>query len=72
MFPSRKPYGVYSHDGWGNTCVGECDTLAQAEELFRALRVDHWFLNDGSVKGISLVEHGDGGRTLESFACLQG
>ena len=74
----RKPYSVVSHDGWGSISVAEFENLEEAQELFRALCVDRWFLTDGSVKGVSIVEKvGDSatgldlstdGRTLESFA----
>lgn len=77
--PERcKPYSVVSHDGWGSTSVGEFERLEEAQELFRALCVDRWFLTDGSVKGVSIVEKvcdsgtgldvSTGGKTLESFA----
>ncbi|MEO1002941.1 MAG: hypothetical protein AAFX65_07515 [Cyanobacteria bacterium J06638_7] len=58
-----KRYGVVSHDGWGNTCVGDFNSLEEARELFGALCSDHWFLTDGSVKGVSIVdrEAGDPG-----------
>lgn len=64
-------YRVMSHDGWGTTSVGEFETLAEAQVLFRELCTDHWFLTDGSVKGVSIVER-DGGRTLESFSFARG
>ncbi len=76
MPETRKPYSVVSHDGWGSTSVGEFHSLEEARDLFRALCVDRWFLTDGSVKGLSIVDHGaegspsdgvGGGRIVESF-----
>lgn len=64
---TSKPYGVISHDGWGTTSVGEFESLEEAQLLFRALCVDTWFVSDGSVKGLSIVERRDGG-TVDSFA----
>jgi hypothetical protein len=68
---TRKPFSVVSHDGWGRTSVGEFESLEGAQNLFRALCVDRWFLTDGSVKGLSIVENG-GGRILESFRFQKG
>lgn len=60
------PYILYSHDAWGTANVGEFATLEQAMDVFNTLRSDRWYLSDGSVKGLSLVD--SGGRTLESFS----
>lgn len=71
MAGTGKPYSVISHDGWGSTSVGEFETLEEARDLFRALCVDHWFLTDGSVKGLSIVDNGDGA-TVDSFSFARG
>ena len=65
MTDAAKPYRVISHDSWGNTCVGAFDSLAPAQELFRSLCTDRWFLSDGSVRGLSLES--DSG-TLDTFS----
>jgi len=65
-------YIVYSHDAWGTANVGEFTTLEQAREVFGALCNDRWFLADGTVKGLSLVEgSGEAGRTIERFSFPQ-
>ena len=63
------PFIVYSHDAWGTANVGEFTSLEQAREVFNALCNDRWYLADGSVKGLSIVD-GDasGGRTVERFS----
>jgi hypothetical protein len=66
-----KPYSVISHDGWGSTSVGEFETLEEAQALFRALCVDRWFVSDGSVKGVSIVNNADGA-TVDSFSFARG
>lgn len=67
MAETQKPYAVISHDGWGSTSVGEFESLEEAQALFRALCVDRWFVSDGSVKGVSIVERCSGD-TVDSFA----
>lgn len=63
------PYIVYSHDAWGTANVGEFASLEQAREVFQALCSDRWYLADGSVKGLSIVDNSAaGGRTVESFS----
>jgi hypothetical protein len=70
-------YSVICHDGWGNTSVGEFETLEEAQALFRTLCGDRWFRTDGSVKGLSLVaragadavvDGGPGEQILDSFS----
>jgi hypothetical protein len=49
--------------------VGEFATLEQAREVFTALCSDRWFIADGTVKGLSIVEsNAAGGRTIEQFS----
>jgi hypothetical protein len=62
-------YIVNSHDAWGTAHVGEFATLEQAREVFTALCSDRWFIADGTVKGLSIVEsNAAGGRTIEQFS----
>ncbi|WP_398331784.1 hypothetical protein [Vulcanococcus sp.] len=49
-------YSVLSHDAWGSASVGSFTSLAQAREVFEALQKDRWFLADGTVRGLSIVE----------------
>ena len=62
-------YIVYSHDAWGTAHVGEFASLEQAREVFTALCSDRWFLSDGTVKGLSIVDSSaEGGRTVDKFS----
>jgi hypothetical protein len=63
-------YTVISHDAWGSASVGSFTSLEQAREVFQALQNDRWFLADGSVRGLSIVEETAGAapRTLERFS----
>ena len=65
----RMTYSVISHDAWGNTDVGSFPTLEQAREVFVALQSDRWFVTDGSVRGLSIVERRAGAEatTVERF-----
>lgn len=49
-------YSVLSHDAWGSANVGSFPSLEQAREVFQALQNDRWFLADGTVRGLSIVE----------------
>ena len=63
-------YTVLSHDAWGSADVGSFASLEQAREVFQALQNDRWFLADGSVRGLSIVEQTTGSepRTLERLS----
>ena len=63
-------FSVYSHDAWGTAHVGEFATLEQVREVFTALCSDRWFLADGTVKGLSIVDNSSSGegRTVEQFS----
>jgi len=66
-------YIVNTHDAWGTAAVGEFQSLEQAREVFNALRNDRWFIADGGVKGLSIVDSSlEGGRTIERFSFQQG
>ena len=71
-------YSVLSHDAWGSANVGSFPTLEQAREVFQTLQKDRWFLADGTVRGLSIVETSSGSealtaeaRTVESFGFPQ-
>lgn len=50
-------YSLYLQDSWGRARVGSYETLAQAREVFEALCQDRWCVEDGTVRGVALVEH---------------
>jgi hypothetical protein len=49
-------YSIYTHDSWGQVPVGDFDSLEEARQAFEALRQDAWYGQDGTVKGIELVQ----------------
>lgn len=63
-------YTVISHDAWGSADVGRFASLEQAREVFQALQNDRWFLADGSVRGLSIVQQTSGSEpcTVERFS----
>jgi len=63
-------YTVLSHDAWGSADVGSFASLEQAREVFLALQNDRWFLADGSVRGLSIVQQTSGSEpcTVERFS----
>jgi hypothetical protein len=66
-------YLVKSHDAWGTTVAGEFQSLEQAKALFNSLKTDRWFVSDGSIKGLSIVDTSvEGGSTLDQFSFHQG
>lgn len=49
-------YRLFTHDAWGQVPVGDYASLEEARQAFEALRQDPWYGQDGTVKGIELVE----------------
>jgi hypothetical protein len=65
-------YIVRSHDAWGSIPVGEFQSQEEAQALLDSLRSDCWFIADGGMKGLSIVESGlEGERTIASFSFQQ-
>lgn len=50
------PFSIYTHDSWGQVHVGDFSSLEDARQAFIALRQDAWYGQDGTVKGIELVQ----------------
>ncbi|MEB3361454.1 MAG: hypothetical protein VKI42_04945 [Synechococcaceae cyanobacterium] len=60
-------YSLVLQDSWGRTEVGSFDALAPAQEAFDALRQDRWCNDDGTVRGVSLLERtAEGERVVAS------
>ncbi|MFM7235972.1 MAG: hypothetical protein ACKOYK_04250 [Cyanobium sp.] len=49
-------YSITTHDAWGQVPVGEYESLELARAVFVAMQQDPWYRQDGTVKGIELVE----------------
>lgn len=49
-------FSIRTHDAWGVVDVGDFDALDQARAVFSALCDDPWYRDDGTVRGVELVE----------------
>ena len=66
-------YTIYLQDSWGRSDVGRFDAIDQAREAFEALRQDRWCNDDGTVRGLLLVEQAaDGERVVASHSFQPG
>ena len=63
-------YSICTHDSWGVVPVGSFETLEEAREAFASLCADPWYRQDGSVKGVELLQGGLGAdaKRLDWFA----
>ena len=57
-------FTIYTHDSWGLVTVGHYQCLELAREVFHALCSDPWYKQDGTVKGVELVQDAEGGAAL--------
>jgi len=53
-------FSINTHDAWGIVKVGCFTSLEEAREAFATLCQDPWYQQDGGVKGLELVDDGDG------------
>lgn len=58
------PFILCSQDSWGSADVGTFTTLEEAQAVFQAVCNDHWFIEDGTIRQLSLVEVADNGSRL--------
>lgn len=59
------PFTLYSHDSWGQASVGTFSSLEEAQTVFEAVCNDRWFIDDGTIRHLSIVEEGaNGARTV--------
>ena len=49
-------YRLATHDAWGVIPVGDFASLEEARRQFASLCEDPWYRQDGTVKGIELLE----------------
>lgn len=49
-------YSIRTHDAWGSVPVGAFNSLEEARQAFRALCDDPWYRQDGTVRGVELLE----------------
>jgi hypothetical protein len=63
-------FSVVTHDSWGVVPIGDYSSLEEAREAFTALCEDPWYRQDGTVKGIELLETSPQGtrQRIEWFA----
>lgn len=55
-------FTIYTHDSWGVVAVGNFPSIQQAREAFSALCNDPWYQQDGTIKGLELVQDTQDGR----------
>jgi hypothetical protein len=58
-------FQINTHDSWGVVNVATFQTLEEARQAFRAICDDPWYRQDGTVKGVEVLEEttaGDGQR----------
>ncbi|MFM2080821.1 MAG: hypothetical protein RLZZ219_1503 [Cyanobacteriota bacterium] len=63
-------FSIRTHDAWGVVPVGEFASLDAARQAFGELCRDPWYRDDGTVRGIELIDSRPeaGDRRLEWFA----
>ena len=63
-------FAVNTHDSWGIVKVGDYQSLEEARKVFASICQDPWYKNDGTVKGVELVQGADVGASqrLDWFA----
>ena len=52
------PFLIRTHDAWGVVPVGHFDSLEEARQAFAALCQDPWYRQDGTVRGVELLDAG--------------
>lgn len=56
-------YSIRTHDAWGSVPVGSFSSLEEARQAFRALCEDPWYRQDGTVRGVELLESDGSGQS---------
>ena len=54
-------FAIQTHDAWGVVRVGTFGSLEEARRAFQELCGDPWYRQDGTVKGIELVQDSSAG-----------
>jgi hypothetical protein len=49
-------FSIHTHDAWGTVPVGDFQSLEEARQAFGMICQDPWYRQDGSVKGVELVQ----------------
>lgn len=63
-FPSpfdAMTFAINTHDSWGIVKVGNYPSLEEARKVFTSICGDPWYKNDGTFKGVELVQEDDAG-----------
>lgn len=58
------PFSINTHDAWGTVKVGDYQCLEEAQKAFAELCHDPWYVQDGGVKGLELIEQSDAGAAV--------
>ena len=51
-------FRICTHDAWGVVLVGEFESLEEARQAFASLCQDPWYRQDGTVRGVELLDAG--------------
>lgn len=49
-------FSIHTHDAWGVVPIRTFTSLEEARAAFAAVCEDPWYRQDGTVKGVELVE----------------
>lgn len=61
-------FDINTHDSWGIVTVGSYQSLEEARQVFSSICEDPWYKNDGTVKGVELVDNAGASQRLAWFA----
>lgn len=63
-------FTINTHDSWGVLKVADFATLEEARQAFSSLCQDPWYRDDGTVRGVELLQTGRDGAAerLDWFA----
>lgn len=61
-------FDINTHDSWGVVNVGKFQSIEEARKVFTSICEDPWYMSDGTVKGVELVDNAAAGQRLDWFA----
>jgi hypothetical protein len=61
-------FDINTHDSWGVVNVGKFQSIEEARKVFTSISEDPWYMSDGTVKGVELVDNAAASQRLDWFA----